>query len=119
MGNSPRQGLKFFQQCRERKERKAEHHLESRKNKATNQVSLNLKFFPSSSFLEQMHTPGKVGISAFISFLSFEVLLWEIVFPWSTIKHSYRSVPPSISEKEGIQANMPGHQSKPSTYTHS
>jgi len=46
-GNGLRKGLTVFQQYREGEERKAEPHLGSRKNKTTNQVSLNLKFFPS------------------------------------------------------------------------
>lgn len=101
-----RQRLTPSQQYRERKERKAEPHLGSRKNKTTNQVSSNLKFFPSWSFQEQMHTHRTKSSYFGLLFLS-QVPLWEVGFPWLTIRQSYKSVPPSISEKGGVQARSP------------
>lgn len=98
---SLRQGLTLFQQCRERKERKAEPHLGACKNKATNQASWNLKFFPSWSFLEQMH---KRGIeSRYLGFYSFPALTNPALGSSVPMAHLHRatslSLHPSVKMK--------------------
>lgn len=101
MGNGLRQQLTLVPQCRERKDRKAEPHLGSRKNKATNQISLNLKFFPSWSFLEQMHTHGIK--SRYLGFYSFPAITSPALGSSVPMTHRYTELQacPSIHQWKG------------------
>lgn len=95
-------------------------HIGSWMNKATNQVSLNLTLFPSQSFLEQMHTHGIE--SRYLGLHSCPVIRCPLLgstVPWPMVTQNHKPVPLSISDKEGIQPNTPGHQNKFFIYFHS
>lgn len=61
----------------------------------------------------------KVDIKALIPFLSLDVLFWEAVLPRPIVTQNSKPVPPSISDRESIQANTPGCQNKFFIYFHS
>lgn len=76
-------------------------HIGSCMNKATNQVSLNLTFFPSWSYLEQMHTHGIE--SRYLGLNSFPVIRCPVLGSSAPPAHCYTELQacPSIHQWQG------------------